>query len=83
MSDPIVFVCSHGARYTAFECEMGMTFAAMEAEMVEQEAEWNFNSDINREVNLARRSVLGELDCPWPWYADDPTEVIEHEEFGP
>ena len=63
--------------------ELGMRQVDMDAEMARQEASWNFNSDTELETDLAHQHVSGELDCPWPWYADDPTEAVEREEFGP
>lgn len=58
---------------------MGMTEEAMAADMADREAVWNFNNDTELEADLARQHAAGNFDCPWPWYADDSTEAIEHE----
>ena len=71
--------CSHGYLYSDLEMEMGMTFAAMEALQREEEEQYNLEHDQRQEEKLARQHVLGELDCPWPWYADAPFEVQERE----
>ena len=83
LPDPIVFVCSHGCRYTAFELECGMRLVDMDAEMARQESEHNFEQDSDCESVLAHRTAQGDEDCPWPWYADDYCEIVEPEIVEP
>jgi hypothetical protein len=71
--------CSHGHVYSDFEMEMGMTFAQADAMMEEQRLEYELDQDLKTERKLARKYVLGEADCPWPWYADAPIEVQKPE----
>lgn len=71
--DEIVFTCIGGHQFTAWECEMGMTQGTMDYLMELQELEHNFEADTAHEEELARCHVLGDLECPWPWYADAPS----------
>ncbi len=74
-----VFVCSHGYAYDAFECEMMMSYAGMDALMEREERRHNFEQDTEQEQLLARQHAFGEADCPWPWYADEPSETEQPE----
>jgi hypothetical protein len=46
-----------------------------------QQAEYELESDLECEEELAQKHAQGELDCPWPWYADDPTIEMEPQVF--
>jgi hypothetical protein len=41
--------------------------------------QWNHEQDLARERELATRYMDGNEECPWPWYADKPFEVVEPE----
>ena len=79
MSDPIVFTCSHGAHYTAFELEMGMSWATAAYLNEQEERRYNLDADRVHEERMAREHVAGESDVPWPWYAEAPNIEIERE----
>lgn len=78
-AEPIVWTCSHGQGYTAFELECGMTMLHMEWLMEQERAEHELAADLDHEEWLGHEHVQGSGDCPWPWYADAPYEVIEPE----
>jgi hypothetical protein len=44
--------------------------------------EYELEQDLKTETDLAVQHAYGELDCPWPWYADAPIEVQEPEVFS-
>ena len=75
------FTCSHGCTYSEFELEMGMRWATVNYLMEQDQLRYNFERDQQTEQQLAREHVLGDLDCPWPWYADPPSDVQEPEVF--
>ncbi len=78
-TEKVIWTCSHGRGMTAWEMEMGMTSAAMSALMEEQEREHYLEADKAEDAALGREHALGQLDCPWPWYAESPVEVMEPE----
>lgn len=82
-SEEVVFTCSGGHRFTALEAEMGMTQGTMDFLMEQQEREYNYAADTAREEELARMYALGQLECPWPWYADEPVVEVESEIIYP
>lgn len=59
--------------------EMGMTQGTMDFLMEHQEREHNYAADTAHEEELARMHALGELECPWPWYAEEPVIEVEPE----
>ena len=76
------YICSHGCEYSEFEVEAGMSFATMDALMTQEILDSDLEHDHARESELARAHALGDLDCPWPWYADAPIEVAAPEIFN-
>ncbi len=81
--DQVVFVCSHGYRFTAIEVEMGMTHGTMRYLMEEQEREHNFESDTSIERDLGVAFLEDDAQEQWPWYADAQWEVQEPEIIEP
>lgn len=53
--------------------------AEIKADNERDRAELELSEDLDTENDLARKHALGELECPWPWYADTPTEVQKPE----
>ena len=79
----IAFTCSHGAEYTEWDLELGMRQIDLDAIMEAKWRRYQLEQDLAHEEELARQHVYDELDCPWPWYANDPNVVIEPQVFGP
>lgn len=75
------WTCSHGCHYSDEEMEIGVSFAYLDALMEAEERWYNLEKDLALEEKLARQHVLGELDCPWPWYADEPCIIQEPQIF--
>lgn len=75
----------HVCRPCHEECEPFFPYCmfAMQAQMEREEAEWNLESDLAHEDDLAWAYVHGESDCPWPWYADNPSIRYRPQVFGP
>lgn len=69
-----------GPAFTVWFCTPDPeAWAEREAELHRLEHE--LEADKDNEVRLGRLHVLGELDCPWPWYAEDPWVVQDPEVF--
>ncbi len=77
--DPIVFTCSHGVGYTAFELDIGGRLD-FDYRAQQEDVEWNLHSDQDHEDQLARAFIYGESDIPWPEYADPPCEDVDEQE---
>ena len=58
-------------------------FVHLAAEYELEHAQWEIEQDIDHEQSLALQHVYGELDEPWPWYADEPCVVVKPQVFGP
>lgn len=73
--DTVVIVCTMGDDW---EERFAMACGA------EQESweEYNLKEDQEHEARLAKAHAYGDLECPWPWYADKPYEVQEPEVIG-
>jgi len=72
-----MFVCSRGCRYSEWELELGMHASTLDWLVEKAEREHNLEADLEHEHKLGRAWLLGDSDCPWPWYADRPYEVQE------
>ena len=67
-------------KVTIHFCNPWESFIADIIEASERAAdEYDLEQDQETEATLARQHAVSDLDCPWPWYADAPTEVQEPE----
>jgi len=71
----MTWTCSRGQTYTEWEMELGMLEDTLFAQMEQGRLAHEENADLAHEHKLARAWLTGELQTPWPWYADIPYEI--------
>ncbi len=63
-------------KFTEHDLESWTTSAETLWLMEQEQLENDLETDVEIERQMARAEVVGDAECPWPWYADDPCVVI-------
>lgn len=74
------FVCSHGAVYSDWECEVGFREVDLIYQMERDRQQYELEADLRHERNLWHDQEDGH---EWPWYASPQWEIQEPEIFEP